>query len=135
MSGKHEDVVSGFATYSLGQLDRARALQAPESRIEELREQTLARTEAMRELEGEYALAAQQYEGIVAGLTGRESDALEQLARTSREKQQQAEDPRERAYWQDWAVGTEVAQNALRNALRNNTTWRQEWQREVDNRR
>lgn len=129
-----EDVVSGLATYSLAQLDSARRQHAPADRIESLRERTLQRNQAMRELNENYALVAQHYDGIIAALSGRDSDALQQLAREARRNEAGADSPEERKRWKEWAETAETTEVALKRAIRNNTPWLDEWYEELERR-
>jgi len=129
-----EDVVSGLATFSLAQLDNARMHRASAERMEALRERTLQRTAAMRELDNEYAMAADQYVAVVDKLTGRGDDSMQQLARTAREMESRADNQAEREKWKLVQEQQEALQAALASALKNNTPWDEEYRKELQRR-
>lgn len=125
-----DDVVSGLATYSLSRFDKARANGARPERLEELRAQTIERSHAMAGLNEDYAWAASWYEGIVEGLSGRESGALDEMQAQAREKQAAAESPEERAQWGREIRQIDATRAAIVNARRNNTPFFEEFDAE-----
>jgi Zn-dependent protease with chaperone function len=125
-----DDVVSGLATYSLNRFDDARAKGARPERLEELRVQTIQRSQAMAGLNDDYAWAAAWYEGIVEGLSGRESDALDEMQALAKEKQSSAETPEERALWGREIRQLDATRAAIANARRNGTPFFEEFDAE-----
>jgi len=126
-----EDVVSGLATLALTQFDEARLGNAPAERIDTLRERTIQRAEAMGKLNREYEMAALQYQGMVEILSGRETDALDQMASRAREFEAEAETDAERRKWQEYAMTAGVTETAMERARRNRTPWLDEYRIEL----
>jgi hypothetical protein len=125
-----DDVVSGLATYSLNRFDDARAKGARPERLEELRVQTIERSQAMAGLNEDYAWAAAWYEGIVEGLSGRDSDALDEMVALAKEKQSAAGTPEERALWGREIRQIDATRAAIANARRNGTPFFEEFDAE-----
>jgi hypothetical protein len=125
-----EDVVRGLATYSLNNFDDARARGVRPERLEELRVQTIERSRAMAGLNEEYAWAASWYEGIVEGLSGNESAALDEMQATAKEKQSAAETPEDRAFWGRQLRNIDATRAAIANARRNGTPFMDELEAE-----
>ena len=125
-----DDVVSGLATYSLTQFDQARTRNTRPERLEELREQTIRRSHAMAELNEEYALAAIWYEGIVEGLSGRQTTALDEMQARAKEKQAAAPTPDERATWGRELRQIDATRVAIERARKNGTSFFSEFDEE-----
>ncbi|MBE7492667.1 MAG: M48 family metalloprotease [Planctomycetes bacterium] len=126
-----EDVVSGFATLALAQFDQARLNNAPSDTLDTLAERTIRRAEAMARLDREYELAALQYRGVVETLSGRPTDALEQMAGRAREFEAAAETDAERRKWQDYALSAEATAVATQRAKAKGTPWLDEFREEL----
>lgn len=125
-----DDYVSGLATYSLTQFDRAHAGNANPTRLNELRERTLQRSASMGELNENYELAALWYEGIVEGLSGRDTEALDKLTARFEEKQSEAETEREQDAWAIQIKDIEATQRAIQAARENGTSFFEEFEKE-----
>jgi Zn-dependent protease with chaperone function len=129
-----EDVVSGLATFSLTQFDEARTKNVRPDQLEKLREQTLQRSRAMAELNDDYAMAAYWYEGIVEGLSGHETTALDEMQARAKERQASAASADERATWGREIRQIEATRIAIERARKNGTSFFNEFDNERDRR-
>jgi STE24 endopeptidase len=127
----HEDVVTGLATYSLTQFDRARVASDDPSRVERLRDRTLERAAAMSRLDTEGERYAQWYQAIVATLEGEDTDTFGVLVADARQQRDQAETELERTRWERWARQVEASENSARRAHENGTPFFKEFEAEL----
>lgn len=125
-----EDVVSGLATYSLTQFDRARVSDATPARLNELRERTLARTEAMGRLNDDYQVIALWYAGVVEGLSGRDTDTLDQLVARVNQRRAGASSPEERQAWEREIRNVDATRSAIERARIKGTSFFDEYEYE-----
>lgn len=126
-----EDVVSGLATYSLTQFDRARVSNVAPSRLQELRERTLERTEAMGHLNDDYQVISLWYAGVVEGLSGRDSDSLDQLAALVKQRSTEAGSPAEREAMERELRNLEATRTAIARARIKGTSFFDEYDYEL----
>ena len=127
-----DDVVSGMATYNYFQFHAAREANASPATLEEIRERTLDRSEAMALLGPEYEASAYWYEGQVQVLTGNETDAFKRLAKFARGQQAVAKSDRQRQQWENWEILAEAGRVAAHRALANNTPFDDELETELE---
>ncbi|MCB9932950.1 MAG: M48 family metalloprotease [Planctomycetes bacterium] len=125
-----EDVVSGLATYELNQFDRARVEDAGPARLQELRERTLARTRAMGRLDEDYLAVSLWYAGVVEGLSGQDTDSLDQLAATLNTRRQEADTQEEREDWLRQLRELEATRVAISRAREKGTSFFEEYEAE-----
>lgn len=126
-----EDVVSGLATYSLTEYDRARVSDPRPERLEQLRSRTIERSKAMGELNENYQEVAYWYEGIVEGLAGQDSPALDKMLARARDEQQNAETDLEREAWKREIRQIEATRAAIERARENGTSFFDEYDAEL----
>lgn len=126
-----EAVVSGLATYSLTEFDRARVSNVAPSRLQELRERTLKRTEAMGHLNEDYQVISLWYAGVVEGLSGRDSDSLDQLAALVKQRSTEAGSPAEREAMERELRNLEATRTAIARARIKGTSFFDEYDYEL----
>lgn len=110
-----KDVVSGLATLSLARFDRAR-VAGDTAGMNELRQRTLDRIDAMGRLDDDYNRMARWYEGVVQGLSGEQTPALDQLAAEVRRKRDETQDSRERQTCDRWLALVEATEVSMKRA-------------------
>jgi Zn-dependent protease with chaperone function len=126
-----DDVVSGLATYSLVQLDRAHASSAGSSRIQTLRERTLDRAAAMSRLSDEYERHAQWYEGIVAGLSGEDTRVFDELLASTEAELGRTTDEQKRAELERDARVLRASKPSIQRAREHGTSFFDELDKEL----
>jgi Zn-dependent protease with chaperone function len=126
-----EDVVTGMATFSLTQYDRARVASADHSRVERLRERTLERAAAMSRLDAEGERYARWYTAIVATLTGEESDEFPELLADVRRQRDAAASDDQRRRLERFARQVEASETSARRAYAQGTPFFAEFEEEL----
>ncbi|MCA8912232.1 MAG: M48 family metalloprotease [Planctomycetes bacterium] len=126
-----EDIVSGLATYSLTEYDRARVSNARPEHLNELRQRTLDRSEAMGNLNDDYQEVAYWYEGIVQGLAGEQPEALDKMLARAQDRQKHADTEAERRAWASEIEQIEATRIAIDRARENGTSFFEEYDAEL----
>ena len=126
-----EDVVSGLATYSLSQYDKARVNAATPERLEELRETTITRSQAMGRLNDEYQEAAYWYAGIVEGLAGEQPKSLDKMLARAKSEKEKAESDAQREAWEREIRQIDATRVAIERARKNGTSFFDEYEAEL----
>ncbi len=120
------DIISGLATYSLTQYDRAQARGADHQTLDQLRTRTLERSAAMARLDGEFERAAQWYEGIVRGLSDEEPEVFARMLAEADQAAAQARSEETRAELEEWARTLRASKASLERAKKNGTSFFEE---------
>lgn len=124
------DVVTGLATYSLNQYDRARADGAEPARVNALADKTLERSAAMARLGGEFEPVAEWYAGIIAELSGQDTAAFDKLLAQSEAELARAESEERRREIADWQELYRHSKAAAARARDHGTTFTEEFEKE-----
>ena len=126
-----EDVVTGLATYSLNEFDRARVSDAGPAKLDQLREKTIERSRAMGELSAEYEGVAFWYEGVVEGLSGQHPEGLDQLAAMAEAGRANAPTAEKKEAWARQLRNVEATRAAISRARDKGTPFDVEYDAEL----